>query len=69
MKANADTLSTVFKDFFEGGMKSFIHKGTNNRWRDTLNQEETKKYEDTAARNLSPECARWLATGALGQGS
>ena len=63
MKKHADTLSAVFKHVFEGGLKRFIFKGTNNRWRDMLSAGEIQKYEDTAAGNLTPECARWLATG------
>ena len=65
MKKNADTLSAVFKDAFEGGLTTFIYKGTNNRWRDTLSPDEIQKYENTAAANLTPECAHWLATGSL----
>ena len=65
MKANAEVLSPAFNDLFEGGMKSFIHKGTNDRWRDVLTPEEIQKYEQTARRNLSPECGDWLATGSL----
>jgi aryl sulfotransferase len=63
MKANAETLSPALNDFWEGGMTSFINKGTNNRWRDVLTAEEIQKYEDTARANLSPDCAAWLAAG------
>jgi aryl sulfotransferase len=63
MKANADRLSTVLRNLFEGGMRSFIYKGTNGRWRDTLSLEEIQRYEDTAKANLTPDCAHWLATG------
>jgi aryl sulfotransferase len=49
-------------------LKSFVHKGVNNRWRDVLTSEEVQKYEDVASRNLSPDCAAWLATGAAGGG-
>lgn len=63
MKANADTLSPGFSNLFEGGLKSFVHKGTNNRWRDVLTAADIQKYEDVASRNLSPDCAAWLAAG------
>lgn len=63
MKENAEALSPALNDLWEGGMKSFINKGTNNRWRDLLTAEETTKYEDTASANLSPDCAAWLAAG------
>ncbi len=53
------------ESFFDGGGKSFIHKGTNGRWRDVLSTEEIAACDEAAARNLTPECARWLRTGAL----
>jgi len=43
MKANADSLSATFRDLFEDGLTSFIHKGTNDRWRDVLTPEEVAK--------------------------
>jgi aryl sulfotransferase len=64
MKTHAATLSPAFNDLFEGGLTNFIHKGTNDRWRDVLTPEEVQKYEETARRNLSPDCANWLAAGA-----
>ena len=69
MKEHADSLSATFKDAFEGGLKTFIYKGTNNRWRDTLGPEEIQKYEDAAATNLTPACAHWLATGSSPEAS
>ena len=66
MKKNGDKLSTYGNDFFEGGLKtSFINKGTNGRWRDTLTPEEVREYETIAGARLTPECARWLETGAV----
>ena len=49
--------------FWDGGTKSFINKGINGRWRDTLDNEASLKYEALASQELEPECARWLATG------
>ena len=73
--ANAVTFSTVKKNAeqYEGGMEAvmkggaqtFIHKGTNGRWRDVLTNDDLKLYEDAITRELSPECARWLETGIL----
>jgi aryl sulfotransferase len=44
-----------------------VHKGENGRWRDTLTAEDVSKYEALALAlaKLGPDCARWLATGAL----
>lgn len=66
MKKNADSLSRLGTTAFEGGLKSFIHKGTNGRWRDVLQREDIERYERAAVENLSADCARWLATGDLG---
>jgi aryl sulfotransferase len=40
-----------------------VHKGTNDRWRDTLSADERAAYERKAVVGLGPECAGWLATG------
>jgi len=48
-----------------GGGKTFINKGTNGRWRDVLTAEDIAHYEAEAAKNLTPDAARWLATGIL----
>lgn len=48
---------------WNGGVKSFIHKGTNGRWRDMLTATESAEYEARALAELGPECAHWLATG------
>jgi aryl sulfotransferase len=39
MKNNADSLSQLGATAFEGGLKSFIHKGVNGRWRDVLGRD------------------------------
>jgi aryl sulfotransferase len=48
---------------FEGGGRTFIHKGTNGRWRDVLSPDDCHRYEATARERLGPTCARWLAEG------
>jgi aryl sulfotransferase len=64
MKSNGDKLSARMNDLFEGGLHAkFIHKGTNGRWRDTLDADDIRKYESIAENRLSADCARWLATG------
>lgn len=65
MHENADSLSEFFSSVFEGGLKTFIYKGTNGRWRDVLSPEEIQKYEDTAHARLTADCAHWLAAGEL----
>jgi len=63
MKNNATKSVPLGGAFWEGGAKTFIHKGTNGRWRDVLTKEESEKYEKIAAEKLPPECAHWLKTG------
>jgi aryl sulfotransferase len=45
------------------GVKSFMNKGTNGRWKETLTAAESAEYEARALAELGPECAHWLATG------
>jgi len=53
----------VLHKFFQGGGATFIHKGTNGRWKDVLSAQEIARCDDVAARHLTPDCARWLKTG------
>jgi aryl sulfotransferase len=63
MKENATKSVPLAGAFWDGGAQTFIHKGTNGRWRDVLSPEEVAKYERCAANELGADCARWLATG------
>jgi aryl sulfotransferase len=51
--------------FWDGGAQTFINKGTNGRWRDTLTPEDVARYEARARQELGDACARWVATGEL----
>ena len=63
MKENADKSVPLGGAFWDGGAKTFIHKGNNGRWKDKLSPEQSQMYEDMVKEKLSEECARWLATG------
>jgi aryl sulfotransferase len=63
MKENASKSVPLGGMFWDGGAKTFIHKGTNGRWRDELSDAEIAKYEHLAEEELGDACARWLATG------
>ncbi|MGL5875305.1 MAG: sulfotransferase domain-containing protein [Xenococcaceae cyanobacterium] len=63
MKQNAPKSVPHGGSFWDGGAQTFIHKGTNGRWRDTLTPQESQKYERMAREQLGEACAYWLATG------
>lgn len=63
MKAHASHVTPGGGVGWEDGGASFIHKGTNGRWRDVLTEEDCAEYEARALAELGPSCARWLATG------
>jgi aryl sulfotransferase len=63
MKAHATKSVPLGGAFWDGGAATFVHKGTNGRWRDTLTVDDCRRYEETARRELGEACARWLATG------
>jgi aryl sulfotransferase len=62
MKKHATRSAPLGGAFWQGGAQTFIHKGTNGRWKDMLTAEDMAKYEEAALKNLGPECANWLAT-------
>ena len=65
MKENASKSVPLGGAFWDGGAKTFIHKGKNGRWCDVLQKDESLKYEQLAVEELGKECAHWLATGKL----
>ena len=63
MKANAEGILPGAKDVFIGGAQTFINKGTNNRWRQVLNEDDLELYTAAVACELTPDCAAWLERG------
>ena len=61
MKRNAVKAVPLGGALWDGGAETFIHKGTNGRWRDVLSAEESAAYEAKAKDLLGGHCARWLA--------
>lgn len=61
MRARADRAGGLPK--FIGGASSFFFKGTNERWRGVLTDEELARYEQRVAEVLTPEAATWLEHG------
>jgi aryl sulfotransferase len=52
-----------FEQAFEGGIKRFLFKGTNGRWRDVLGPDELAAYQRKVAQALPPDAARWIESG------
>jgi aryl sulfotransferase len=63
MKKNADAVVGQASALFEGGAQRFVHKGTNGRWREVLDEGDLDDYRAMVRRTLSPDCARWLEEG------
>ncbi|MDQ7249873.1 sulfotransferase domain-containing protein [Dongia sedimenti] len=63
MKAHADKVAPLGGVLWQGGAQTFVNKGTNGRWRDTLSAEEVAAYEAKAMAELGSDCAWWLAMG------
>lgn len=66
MKEHAPESVPLGGAFWDGGAKTFIHKGTNGRWRNELGAEVSERYLSRAEQELGQDCARWLAQGSLG---
>ena len=65
MKEHGENSVPMRGAMWVGGPKTFINKGINGRWKDTLTAEDSAEYEAMALKELGPECAHWLATGEL----
>jgi len=65
MKRHADHAAPFGGAIWEGGGRTFIHKGTDGRWRDLLTPSDIRAYEERARQELGEDCAHWLATGEL----
>ncbi len=65
MKTHADRLAPLGGAFWDGGARTFIHKGQNGRWTEELSNEVSARYEQMALDRLGADCAHWLAHGNL----
>ena len=65
MKTNAVQSVPLGGAFWEGGAKTFIYKGTNGRWKNTLPQSVSDRYEQKSVEQLGEACAAWLKNGKL----
>ena len=63
MKENATKSVPMEGIFWDGGAKTFIHKGINGRWRDVLSEADIEAYLKIADEQLGSDCANWLISG------
>jgi aryl sulfotransferase len=63
MKENAVKITPMAEDMWEGGARTFIHKGTNKRWVDVLSDADIEEYQQIATTELGSECLHWLQHG------
>ena len=63
MKRNAEQIQARMNETWRGGAKAFFHAGGGGRWREILSDDDLALYAQAKARELAPECARWLEVG------
>jgi aryl sulfotransferase len=68
MKRDGDVLLAGLERAFKGGHETFLNKGTNNRWRGVVAEEDLELYRKRMERELSPALSHWLEVGRLGAG-
>jgi aryl sulfotransferase len=68
MKKDGAALLPGIEMAFHGGAATFINRGTNERWRDVLNDADVALYRNKARAELSPGLNRWLENGRLKAG-
>jgi aryl sulfotransferase len=68
MRRNGAMLLGNLASIFREGSVRFFFRGTNQRWRGVVADEDLALYEAKARKMLSPGCARWVAQGRLQAG-
>ena len=66
MKSKADELLPSASHVWHGGADTFMHKGTNGRWREVFHQDDLALYDAKVEEAFSPELAHWIEFGRLG---
>ena len=63
MKSQGELYAPGGGQFWKGRAQTFLHKGTNGRWREVLTDEELVLYDQACSRVLTAECRDWLENG------
>jgi aryl sulfotransferase len=65
MKRNGGAIMAGVEQVVEGGHESFLHRGTNNRWKNVLTDADIAAYEERVKAEVSPALSEWLREGRL----
>ncbi|MEE4289626.1 MAG: sulfotransferase domain-containing protein [Erythrobacter sp.] len=65
MKRDGAQLLGLAEAAFKGGADSFLHKGTNERWRGVLTDPDLADYREAMAARVPVDLARWLEHGRI----
>jgi aryl sulfotransferase len=68
MKAGSEAMLPNTAEAFEGGPRRFINKGTNERWKGVLTEQDLADYCALLAAETTPDLADWLTHGRLQAG-
>ena len=67
MKARSAEIGD-FTRLFEGGAETFLFKGTNNRWREVLTEDDLARYDARVSELLPADARAWAEAGSLAVG-
>ncbi len=68
MRRDGPSLMSSVASIFKEGSERFFFKGTNQRWRGVVSDDDLSLYETKASEMLPPDCARWVSQGRLQAG-
>jgi aryl sulfotransferase len=63
MKRNGAQILAKIEHVLQGGHETFLHRGTNEQWRDALTEADLDLYEKRAHKALPPGLFNWLRSG------
>ena len=67
VKKNPEKVTGDKSFAFKGGANTFIHKGTNGRWKGFLKESDLALYTAAKERVMTEQAAHWLEQGWLGE--
>lgn len=68
MQRDGDTLLGMAAQSWKEGGKTFLHKGTNDRWRSVVTAADLADYDAAASAGMTPAMRAWVERGTLAAG-